>query len=82
VTTAQEQELHRLAEANGLAVSVTRSKSVGMDLVEIWLGDPQKDGRDAKTFYAFEHARQHLLAFETEKTLAARENFRVSGSQP
>ncbi len=60
MTDAREEELHRLAKEKGLAVSVKRSTSPGMNLVEIWIGDPTKDGRDARTFHTFEHARRFL----------------------
>jgi hypothetical protein len=60
VSDAREEELHRLAEVKGLAVSVTHSTGGGKNLVEIWVGDPAQDGRDARTFWTFEHARRYL----------------------
>ena len=60
MTDSREEQLHRLAYAKSLAVSVTRSTSRGMNLVEIWIGDPMRDGRGGRVFYTFEHAKRYL----------------------
>ena len=60
MTDPQEEELQRLAEAKGLAVSVRHSTSLGRRLVEIRIGDPANDGRDAQTFHTFEGAMRFL----------------------
>jgi hypothetical protein len=57
---AREEELLRLAEAKGVAVSVKRSKSLGRQIIEISVGDPATDGRDAQTFHTFENATEYL----------------------
>jgi hypothetical protein len=56
----REEELHRLAAAKGLAVNVKHAKSLGRHIVEISVGDPETDGRDAQRFHTFEAAREFL----------------------
>ena len=60
MTDPREEELHRLAEAKGLAVSVKRTKSLGRQTIEIRVDDPQGDGRDAQTFHSLEGASEFL----------------------